>query len=58
MKEERAEEIVNEIDGMIENLQEVKVRADKGDWCFEYRAEEEVEVIEKAMLIINYMKGK
>ena len=56
--EDRAEEIVIEIDGMIENLKETKVRGQKEDYCFEYRAELEVEIIEKAMLIINYIKAK
>ena len=58
MTEDRAEEIVNEIDGMMESLRESETLARKENYCFEYRAELEVEIIEKAMLIINYVKGK
>ena len=58
MTEDRAEEILSEIEGMIESIKETKTRADKNDYCAEYRADEYVEIIEKAMLIINYIKAK
>ena len=56
--EHRAEEILNEIDGMIENLEEAQTVANKEEHCFEYQAELKIEIIEKAMLIINYMKER
>ncbi len=58
MTEDRAEEILNEIDGMTENLKETQAMAEKEEYCFESLAELKIEIIEKTMLIINYIKEK
>ena len=58
MFEHRAEEILNEIDGMIESLEEAQMVAEREKYCFKYQAELQIEAIEKTMLIINYIKER